>query len=474
MKYLVKIDVSGIQSFIFDVPSKGAAKQLKARSVYVQAITHIAEEFFKANLQGESIEVLYNGGGNLIFYTQAPEKALQEASKEFQRAFQQENLFPIVAYLPVTQNFKTDMRSLAQQANIAKLQKPLITDTYFYKPIQEEKWKNFTEKLLESKGFEIRKISEPHTNSPFAKAGFVFEPSKQAKNYENKIINKIPKNKDGVTEFDEIAQKSTGDKKLAALKMDVDNLGNLFRDKEEQDYRKNSKYLSEFFEEKIYEKVLKNYISQEYIYPVFSGGDDCFFIGAWDKILEVASTIQKEFDAYQKEKQLALTLSAGVTIAPPKSPMVRLAEEAEHALELAKKYNKNKITLFGEPLTWQDFDEAKKLVEKFRKLIEEQSVSRALLHRIKSSDIGFTRLQEQAENGKLNFPKVHRLKYYLRNFKEKEKIKEVLEAIFKEYEKALIAKFMHKDTFQGTNPMVFPVAARWAELLTKSTKEKEE
>ncbi|MFN3315614.1 MAG: hypothetical protein ACK40K_02295, partial [Raineya sp.] len=145
------------------------------------------------------------------------------------------------------------------------------------------------------------------------------------------------------------------------------------------------------------------------------------------------------------------------------------AEEAEHALELSKKYNKNKITLFGEPLSWNDFAKAQEYAKKFQKLIDEQKVSRALLHRIKSSDIGFTRLQEKAQNGKLNFPKVHRLKYYLRNFKDKPEIKEIVEKIFKEYEQALLQTFMKKQI--TLNPMVFPVAARWAELLTKSNKE---
>ena len=40
-KYIVKGDLSGIQNFIFNIPSKGAAKELKRRSLYV---TNLAEE----------------------------------------------------------------------------------------------------------------------------------------------------------------------------------------------------------------------------------------------------------------------------------------------------------------------------------------------------------------------------------------------------------------------------------------------
>lgn len=466
--YLVKLDISGIQSFIFDVPSKGASKQLKARSVYVQMLTKLAEEFFKNAL--DDIEILYNGGGNLFFFTETQEKKLQESIKNFQQGFVTENIFPIVAYVYASEqrDFKDLMQDIAYKASIAKLQKPIYTFSYDYQPIKETKWKEITEDLVEATGFEIKKEDNNTNSTPLSKAGFTIIFSKHKKQFENTILNKLPisKNK-SITEFDEIAKKATRDEKLAALKMDVDNLGQLFRNKNREEYQKNSKILSEFFEKKIYE-ILKEYIKSECIYPVFSGGDDCFLIGAWDKILEVAGSIQKSFDEYQKKHNLNITLSAGVVIVPPKFPMVRLAEEAEHALELSKKYNKNKITLFGEPLSWDDFAKAQEYAKKFEELIKEQNASRAVLHRIKSSDIGFTRLQEKAQNGKLNFPKVHRLKYYLRNFKDKPEVKKIVEDIFKEYEQALLQTFMKRET--SLNPMVFPVAARWAELLTKPNK----
>lgn len=463
-RYLFKIDISGIQSFIFDVPSKGAAKQLKARSVYVQAITYIAEEFFKEAFG--SIEIVYNGGGNLFFYAQTEENHLKTAIKTFQQDFLTENLFPIIAYIKANEDFKADMQAIAQKANIAKLQKPLYTQTYTYRPYREDVWKNFSEKLVKKNGYEILKQSQ--AKDPFSKAGFCFKLSEQQKQFEQKIINKVPLEKDkSIVGFTEIAQQATGDPKLAALKIDVDNLGQLFRDKDRNTYQHNSQALRFFFEEKMYD-ILKNYINEASIYPVFSGGDDCFLIGAWDKILETAQTIQEEFYRFQQDKNLNLTLSAGVVVVSPKFPMVRLAEEAEHALELAKQYGKNKITIFDEPLTWSELAKAQKIAKTLHKLITQENASRAVLHRIKSSEIGFTRLQEQAQTGKLNFPKVHRLKYYLRNFKDKAQVKETIEEIFKEYEQALLQTFMQKQN--ALNPMVFPVAARWAELLTKSQK----
>jgi CRISPR-associated protein Csm1 len=469
MRYFIKIDLSGIQSFIFDVPSKGAAKQLKARSVYVQAITEIAQKFFEEKL--DSLKVVYNGGGNLFFYADASEEVLKKAIQKFQEDFQQENIFPIIAYLASEGDFTTDMQHIAKEANKAKLQKPLAIQAYVYRPFKEDIWKSFTEELIKSKGFVIRQATQKEDSpSPFSKAGFYFQTSSDASQFEGKILNKLPVKKQGIADFDEIVQQSTGDQKLAALKIDVDNLGLLFRNKTREEYEQNSQYLSQFFEAEMYQ-ILKPYIDEASIYPVFAGGDDCFLIGAWDKVLEAACVIQKEFHAFQTEEKLNLSISAGVVIVPANFPMVRLAEEAEHALELAKNHGKNKITLFGEVLTWQDYQKAKEIAKELKKLIEEHNASRAVLHRIKSSEIGFTRLQEQAQTGKLNFPKVHRLKYYLRNFGDNQ-VRECMEKLFKEYEDALLQTFMRKE--KALNPMVFPVAARWAELFTKSTKEQEE
>lgn len=468
MKHLIKIDISGIQSFIFDIPSKGAAKQLKARSVYVQAITEIAQKFFAEKFG--LLDIVYNGGGNLFFYTDTSEGLLKTAIEELQQAFQQENIFPIVAYVASQGYFQADMQALARKANQAKLQKPIYSQTYIYKPIKEEKWKGFTEELVRSNGFEVVKANQEKTENPFYKAGFVFQLSKTHNQFQGKILNKLPQSKNGLAEFKEICEQATGDPKLAALKMDVDNLGQLFRNKTREEYKRNSEYLSKFFETEIYQ-ILQPYIDAASIYPVFVGGDDCFLVGAWDKVLEAAILIQKEFHKYQNEKNLNLTISAGVVIVPYNFPMVRLAEEAEHALELSKNSGKNKITIFGEPITWKEFEKAQKIAQELAVFVQEHGVSRAVLHRLKSEDIGFTRHQEFLQTNTLNFPKPYRLKYYLRNFQKDDIIKETMKKIFKEYEQALLAWYLGK---KELNPMAFPIAARWAELLTKLAREQEE
>ena len=66
----IKGDLSGIQPFIFDVVSRGAAKSLKARSFRVQGIAELAIEYLATQLQLSPANIIFNGGGN--FYLLAP------------------------------------------------------------------------------------------------------------------------------------------------------------------------------------------------------------------------------------------------------------------------------------------------------------------------------------------------------------------------------------------------------------------
>ncbi|MCS7028110.1 MAG: CRISPR-associated protein Cas10 [Bacteroidia bacterium] len=463
-KYIVKCDISGIQNFIFDVPSDGAARQLKARSFYIIAITEIAFKYLSDKFPNRTKEI-YKGGGNLYTYLEAEtEDSLQKAIEDFQREFYREGVFPIFSFTQATGDFKQDMKAVAKKANLAKLQKPFQVSPFSFKPYAPEKWEDFTQELIKSGGFSIEQ--KLVADNPFSKAGYTFSLQKKEIQFKDKILNKIPfqHEKNKVVEFDEIVQKATGDKKLAALVIDVDNLGSLFKDKEYEEYQRNSQKLTEFFEVELYH-ILQKEIDEHAIYPVFAGGDDCFLVGAWDKILEKSLTIQEKFSAFARENSLSNTLSAGVVIVPSKFPMVRMAEEAENALKIAKNYGKNGICIFGEVLSWTDFAKAMKIAHDLREFVNKDELPRNLLHRLQSSELGFTSLAEQ-KAGKIYFPRVHRLMYYLRNVQEDSDARKYLKKLFEDYKEALLENFLKKSG--SNNPTLYVIAARWAELLTKT------
>ena len=68
--YLVAGDISGIQKFIFQVISKGATKQLRARSLYLQLLTEGAARYILRQLELPITSLIYAGGGH--FYLLAP------------------------------------------------------------------------------------------------------------------------------------------------------------------------------------------------------------------------------------------------------------------------------------------------------------------------------------------------------------------------------------------------------------------
>lgn len=478
-RYLIKVDISGIQKFIFDIPSDGAARQLKGRSFYVYVLTHIIYKMLQDEMGEKNVEEVYNGGGNLFAFVDCEQ---EDDLKRFREKLESLDflgvLFPFLSYVKTEDDFVKSMSKLNRVVQRVKLQRKFRTEPFETK--KNIKWEDYVEDLISSKGFTIVRASSGDNQISLGDYRVVFE----GDNFKDKIHNKLPKVLDEevrgymVVPFDKIAKKSSAegaDEKIGVLKMDVDNLGTLFRDKTLEEYRRLSQALELFFTRDLYLEVLKDRIGKQEVYPVFAGGDDLFFIGSWHVMFDVAKEINDYFTKFQETLKLdiPLTLSAALIVAKPEYPMIRLAEEAEEALELAKKYRpeKNSICVFGQPIAWEEFDTCIEIKNKLFDLVVEKEESKAILQRIKSSDLGFRSLQDKAlERNKIDFPKVYRLKYYLRNAKNEENRK-VLEEIFDAYAKDLMKDFLHgHNNSKKSNPAKYVIAARWTELLTKNTK----
>lgn len=486
-KILLKVDISGIQNYIFDVPGDGAAKNLKGRSFFIHAITLLAEHYFLNAFNGLQKDVLYNGGGNLFIYLSIEkDEQLMHKIELFQSSFINihSSLFPFIGFVAIDDlSFVDQMVAINKMMQNIKLRRPYSNEVYIPQNanVNDNKFKDFTTQLLKSKGYQISKVE--HTGfsigkDSFAMAGYEMKLTTQqsAMDFGDSILNKLPLTIDGnILEFKDIADQSIGDKKLAALKLDVDNLGILFRNRTDADYKILSAAFQEFFEKTLYQHLLRKEITAGNIYPVFAGGDDFFLIGRWDLLFRMAPEIHDCFVAFQNDlrhkvsaeeiKYQEITVSAGLVVFGANFPMIRVAEIAENALELAKHNGKNAISVFGEVLQWKEFKETQEMTSILHLLIED-GVSRSILERIKSSEVGFQSLQERAvADGQIDFPKTYRLKYYLRNIKNPKHL-ESLESLFTNYSNALIKDFL--SGYKETNAAKFPVAARWTELLTKN------
>lgn len=302
-----------------------------------------------------------------------------------------------------------------------------------------------------------------------------------------------------IIEFEALAHfayQRTRTRKLGILKMDVDNLGVLFGSLGTQlESKKMSTAMSWFYDQFFYElwatgsfsyqqkdKKSGNLSEKEEkyrnnLYVVFAGGDDCFVVGAWDAVFHFALQIRKEFAAFVQYMQQQLpklpkkiTISGGLVVVNPKFPALQFAKIAEKELEIAKEWSgnlqdKDRISVFGEALSWEEFSKAKEIADILHQNIATGEFKRSILDRIKKSAIGYEKLQSKALNEQLKGPKVWRLFHFIgkRKSRNNNTQQQAINQIIKAYANSLMDAYVNK---KGTSHMVFPVAARWAEFMT--------
>lgn len=158
---------------------------------------------------------------------------------------------------------------------------------------------------------------------------------------------------------------------LVTLKGDIDNLGQIFQQGLRQPTFAKMASLSRqinfffalwlpwFCEHGKDEKQIARYRNT---YTVFAGGDDFFLIGPWKSTIELAGRMHAEFARYVVNERI--TFSAGMIMTQPKVPARHLARAAESALEHSKEYKKseegksekNAATLWGQTMSWNDWE----------------------------------------------------------------------------------------------------------------------
>lgn len=165
--------------------------------------------------------------------------------------------------------------------------------------------------------------------------------------------------------FEEIAKSvEKGRHLLGYVKADVDYLGILFaqgmrRDSGGYDTAAHvaalSRQLDLFFSGWMQHLLSQRSGSYDRFYTVFSGGDDLFLVGPWDKAADLAREVYSQFQQFVGENR-DITLSAGVLFAKPRYPISRAAEDAEEELERAKE-DRDRLTVLRDTLTWEEAPE---------------------------------------------------------------------------------------------------------------------
>jgi len=90
--------------------------------------------------------------------------------------------------------------------------------------------------------------------------------------------------------------------------------------------------------------------------PVYSGGDDLILVGPWETMIIFAIYLNQQFRKYTCNNEF-ITLSAGLTFVKPKYPIASAIKETEALLDESKEKGKNRITVFGTTVEWNQLPE---------------------------------------------------------------------------------------------------------------------
>ena len=410
---LASFDLSGIQDFIYNIATSGAAKQLKARSLYLDFMSEYIADSLLDKLGLNRANLLYVGGGHAYFVLANTEKTV-ETLVQFEKDFNQFLLANFQTRLYVAfgwgsfaakdimseLNSSESYRQVYQKASRMISEKKISRYDYqtlmllnrggkssereceichsvenlvsyhdqkvcdicrgLYQFSKEIAHDHFI--IIENEGLPIgpnaclkgvafEKLSQEAFSRVYVKndykAGTVKATHVFVGDYQcDEIYNyaALSKNENGL-----------GIKRLAVVRLDVDDLGAAFMAGFSQ--QGNGQYstlsrsatfsrsMSLFF--KVY---INQFASDKKLSIIYAGGDDVFAIGSWQDIIAFTVELRENFIKWTNGK---LTLSAGIGLFADKTPIRLMAHQTGELEEAAKGNEKDSISLFSSDYTFK-------------------------------------------------------------------------------------------------------------------------
>ncbi|MEZ5040684.1 MAG: type III-A CRISPR-associated protein Cas10/Csm1 [Saprospiraceae bacterium] len=267
--------------------------------------------------------------------------------------------------------------------------------------------------------------------------------------------------------------------KLGILRMDVDNLGKIFRDGFDEKNKSFSAYATLSF---LLDLFFSGYINsiwegkekfKSHVSILYSGGDDLFALGRWDVLLNFAAKVQKSFSAFTGRTDISL--SGGMVIVDRKFPIYKAAALAGEAEDKAKAYesskwgDKNAICFFDETISWnREFEFVKDTKKKFFRFIKDEQLNRSLLHQLQryKSLKDFGEHRQKKEGKAKDFSYKWHSAYYLKRFADRHQNRpEGVKTLLQELQE----RILHEREFDSADRYLdlVALAARWAEYELK-------
>lgn len=168
-----------------------------------------------------------------------------------------------------------------------------------------------------------------------------------------------------VKPFSVMGEQAGGIKRLGVLRMDVDNLGDIFASGLGE-HATLSRIAALSFAISLYFEGWVGRIAKEMnadseakyrdtLYSIYSGGDDLFFVGAWDSVVELARRIRADLTPFAAGHP-GIHVSAGLVLVGGKYPLAQAAQDAGEAESRAKRRDgKDALDFLGQTTAWSRF-----------------------------------------------------------------------------------------------------------------------
>lgn len=280
------------------------------------------------------------------------------------------------------------------------------------------------------------------------------------------MVNRIPP-----CTFDELQKESKGMKRLGVLRMDVDDVGKLFKTGFGETGKDSiaslarlsslSFQLSLFFEGWI-KKICET--TSPLIYTVYSGGDDLFLIAPWHIVPDLAAKISTDFGKYSCDNP-DVHISGGMAFIHGKYPVYQVAEDAHAALEVAKKCEgKNSFSFLGQAWNWKQFEDLTGKYQQLVQIVNQLGGPRSLLQLLQQLASQAAEKARKHKGKPVWGPWMWLGEYQFRR---------MLERADKQSQLAAALNAVHQDLSPFYYPTInqWGVAARWAQIYLRDEKE---
>ncbi len=427
---LINGDFSGIQNFISTISTEKATSHLKVRSFYLAYINRLIPIYIADKLDLPEANIIFSSGGHFEILAPNNEEVIkklqeiayginkflfenhggkiylsikylklkpsdfargelsnkkqseefyEEVTKKTKKFSEIEKLFSLREQKAICKVCHQNYQNNKEQKEICEVCSEIEEFRDFIKELQKQKKIN---KELRKKLNDYSKLFDKEWLKSIDYIGDTEENINQVKDIFDFYCLGLPLNGDRIKSFDDLAKEAeevTGYNKIAALKLDLDNLGSILKEgfvrKEKQAIKEKDlePALNERLEKNkenratlslysrlsfdialFFEGLINSLIEKEKyknsIYVIYSGGDDMFLVGPWHLVLEFAKDLNIVFRKYVCNNT-KITISAAMSIYNPKYPVRKIFEQVEEKLELSKSIKeKNGFSLFDFPI----------------------------------------------------------------------------------------------------------------------------